>query len=235
MATSPSTLLLAGATGPTGAAMVRRLVGHPHFPRSIILAHTPVRRMLRAVTIHVVEPVVAASWPRIGAEVAVVMFDPPRLFHEREKALWTPTPDDLPALCHWLRACGVRTVALVQPHDAARLPAALQHGFANIDEQAIAALGFERLLILRSPRDRVDPRATHPLQRVAQALLGALRHLIPAQDRPVRPATVAEFVLAALQLAPAGVHVLSTSLLHAAAQGSAQAVLWNHFRRDPGP
>ena len=37
-----------------------------------------------------------AAWPRTQADVGVVLFDPPRLFHDRERALWTPTPQQLP-------------------------------------------------------------------------------------------------------------------------------------------
>ena len=40
----------------------------------------------------------ADDWPALEAETAVVLFDPPRLFYERERALWTPRPQELLAV-----------------------------------------------------------------------------------------------------------------------------------------
>src|SRR5690606_5780524 len=87
-----------------------------------------------------------------AADTGLVLFEPPRLFFDRERALWTPRPEQLPALAQWMRRSGVRTLAVVLPHAQGRLPEALKRGLASLDEQAVAALGFERLLIVRSAR-----------------------------------------------------------------------------------
>lgn len=226
-------LLLAGATGATGAAVVRRLAGHSTFRHTVILAREPVRELMRSMTLHVVAEIPDVRWPKVPADVAIVMFDPPRLYHRREQSLWTPQPAQVPELCQWLRECGVTTLAIVQPHDTGRLPAALQQGFLNLDEQSITTLGFARVLIIRSARDREADAALGFFPKTANMVLRALAHMIPAGDRPVRPATVADVVATALRFAPIGVHILSSKVLHEAAQGDVEKSVRAHLPQAP--
>jgi hypothetical protein len=153
------------------------------------------------------------------------MFDPPRMFYERERALWTPAPQQLPSLGRWLRASGVTTLAIVMPHAQMRLPDALKRGLANLDEHAVAQLGFERLLIVRSPSKPGAASASHPLQRLANWVLAALRYMVPTTEQPVRAVKVAQFVASALRLAPAGIHVAAPETVWQAAQGDVDAAV----------
>lgn len=231
-AAAAPTLLLAGATGPMGAAVLQRLGGSHRFAQVQVLAREAMRagpRWLQAVQVPADMPP-GEGWPRsVRADVAVVMFDPPRLFYQRERSLWTPSPDQLPALARWLRSAGVRTLAVVQPHALARLPEALKRGLANLDEQAVAAVGFERLLVLRTAQAPGEAAGATALQRLARWMLGALQHMVPAQERPVRAAAVAELLAAALDLAPAGIHIASPECVWRAAQrdgAHAEALRW---------
>lgn len=233
------TLLLAGATGSMGAAVLQRLGGSHRFAKVLVLARTTMRagpRRLHPVVVPASTPP-GEGWPStVHADVAVVMFDPPRLFYERERSLWTPSPEQLPALARWLHGVGVRTLAVVQPHTRARLPEALKRGLADLDEQAVAAVGFERLLLLRSAQAPHEAAADGPLlQRLARWMLGALHHMVPAQEQPVRAAAVAELLAAALELAPAGIHIASPERVWRAAQrdgARAEALRW--LRAAPG-
>lgn len=87
-------LLIAGATGALGNAVVRRLVGMHRARHTQVLATMPMRQGIRHVDTRVV-PVAApggddfSTWPLLPSDVAVVMFDPPRMFYSREKALQT--------------------------------------------------------------------------------------------------------------------------------------------------
>lgn len=225
-------LLLAGATGPMGAAVLQRLGGSHRFAQVQVLAREAMRtgpRRLQPVQVPAHTPP-GEGWPRtVRADVAVVMFDPPRLFYQRERSLWTPSPEQLPALAYWLHGVGVRTLAVVQPHTQARLPEALKRGLANLDEQAVAAVGFERLLLLRSARAPVQATGGTALQRLARWMLGALHHMVPAQEQPVRATAVAELLAAALELAPAGIHIASPERVWRAAQrdgARAEALRW---------
>lgn len=225
------TLLLAGATGPMGAAVLQRLGGSHRFAQVQVLAREAMRagpRRLLPVVVGNTPP--GEGWSRtVRADVAVVMFDPPRLFYERERSLWTPSPEQLPALAHWLHGVGVRTLAVVQPHTQARLPEALKRGLANLDEQAVAAVGFERLLLLRSAQAPREAAGGPLLQRLARWMLGALHYMVPAQEQPVRAAAVAELLAAALELAPPGIHIASPERVWRAAQrdgARAEALRW---------
>lgn len=177
------------------------------------------------------------AWPLTPAQVGVVMFEAARDHHERERALWTPRPEDLPALARWLQRCGVTTLALVLPHAQGRLPEALKRGLAGMDEHAVAALGFERLIIVRSAR-RPDalPAGAGLLLRLAGFMLSVFKYMVPNSEQPVRAVKVAELVELALALAPPGIHIAAPELVWQAAQGDAGAVAtrWLHHLPDAG-
>jgi hypothetical protein len=216
-------LLVAGATGVLGNEVLRRLLGSGRFAHTEVLATEAMSSGLAQVGIALTGPVSPDDWPPrpLPAHTGLIMFEPPRLYHGRERTLWTPTPEQLPALARWFRRCGVQTLVLVMPHAPGRLPEALKRGLANLDEQAVAALGFERVLLLRSARKADD--AAHKvhrgwLEQTAGWMLSTLKYMIPASEQPVRPAKLAEFVDAALQLLPPGTHVAAPELLWQAGQ-----------------
>ena len=218
------TLLIAGATGALGQELLRRLAGSHRFAHARVLAREPIRDGLRGVETYLSPGLPIAQWPLTSADTAVIAFDPPRMYHDRERALWVPQPSDLPELSRWLRACGVRTLAIVQPHDQGRLPEALKRGLASLDEEAVVALGFERVIIVRSARKPVAGRFANPAERLAAWMLSIARFMVPASEQPVRAGKVAELVDVALRIAPPGVHVAAPELVWRAAQGELQAV-----------
>lgn len=218
------TLLVAGAAGVLGAEVLRRLVGTQRMGATHVLVREPLQSGLRGVHGLVVDPVRPEAWPQPRGDVGLVMFDPPRLFYDRERALWTPTPAQLPTAARWMQACGVRTLAVVMPHAQGQLPEALKRGLANLDEQAVAALGFERLIIVRSARKPEAARAGRAPERLAQWMLGIFKFMVPSSEQPVRAAKVAELVDVALQTAPPGIHVAAPELVWRASQGDVRGV-----------
>ncbi|MDM0017320.1 hypothetical protein [Variovorax saccharolyticus] len=219
------TLLIAGATGALGHELVRRLAGRHRFDHTLVLAREPIRAGLPGVEPVQVPALPIAQWPTVAAHTALVLFEPPRLFYDRERALWTPEPAQLPALAGWLRACGVRTLAVVQPHDQGRLPEALKHGLASLDEQAVVALGFDRVLLVRSAQKPAAVRFANPGERLAAWMLSITRFMVPSSEQPARASKVAEMVDVALALAPPGVHVAAPELVWRATQGELRAVV----------
>ena len=233
-------LLIAGAGGVLGAEVAHRLIGSGRFSQVQVLLHAPMQVALRGVTSVLVPAALQhdppppgkpepAAWPPASADVAVVMFEPPRIYHQRERAFWTPTPARLASLAVWLRASGVRDLLVLVPHDTGRLPQALQRGLANLDEAAVAALGFERLLILRAARPAPARAGAGLLARLAGWMLGVAQYMVPKSQLPLRAVQLAPIVDAALALAPPGIHVLGPEVLHAAAQGKADAALRAQF------
>jgi hypothetical protein len=225
---SKGTLLIAGATGALGQELVRRLAGRHRFDHTVLLAREPIREGLSGVRTWLVpEParLPIEGWPRVPADTALVLFEPPRLYYDRERALWTPTPAQLPALARWLRACGVHSLAVVLPHVQGRLPEALKHGLASLDEQAVASLGFDRVLLVRTAEKPGPGRFANLGERLAAWMLSITRFMVPATEQPVRASKVAELVDLALRVAPPGVHVAAPELVWRATQGNLPGVV----------
>jgi len=212
-------LIIAGATGVLGNEVMRRLVGLRQFESTEVLAREPITPALRGVTVTVVNSGSPAQWMPTSADVAVILFDPPRLFHDRERALWTPSPEQLPHVANWMRRSGVQSLAVVLPHAQGRLPEALKRGLASLDEQAVAALGFERFLLIRSAQKPGSVNSRGLLPRVAHWMLSIARFMVPSSEQPVRASRVAELVAVALELAPRGIHIAAPELVWRAAQG----------------
>lgn len=233
-AAGEGTLLIAGATGALGQELVRRLAGRHRFDHTRVLAREPIRDGLRGVETLLAPAGEIAQWPPVAADVALVLFEPPRLYYDRERALWTPEPAQLPALARWLRASGVRTLAVVQPHEQGKLPEALKRGLASLDEEAVVALGFERVIIVRSAQKPAAARFSNPAERLAAWMLSVARFMVPTSEQPVRATKVAELVDLALRIAPPGVHVAAPELVWQAAQGELRAVVDGWFRGRAG-
>ena len=195
-----------------------------------VLATLPLAQGMRQVSAHVVnadnlditDTDNFSQWPCVDTDVAVVMFDPPRMFYGRERALWTPSPAQLPALGAWIKSCGAHTLAVVLPHAQGSLPRALQRGLASLDEHALAALGFERLLIVRTAQKPAARRNRNVLEATAAWMLSTLTIMVPSNEQPVRASKVAQLVDLALQLlpqCPPGIFIAAPELVWEAAQG----------------
>lgn len=211
-------LLLAGATGPLGNEVLSRVVGAQNYALVQVLAREPYVQGLRGMELLAQQHDDVCQWPVQQADVGLIMFEPPRPYYQRERALWTPQPEQLQALAQWMLRCGVQTLAVVLPHDMGSLPQALKQGLANLNEQGVAALGFERLIFVRSAREAHKAAAGHWLQRTAKTMLSALSYMLPQAERPVRAMHVARLVEAALLKAPPGIHVAPPELVWRAAQ-----------------
>ncbi|KQU82323.1 hypothetical protein ASC78_17145 [Variovorax sp. Root318D1] len=218
------TLLIAGATGALGQELLRRLAGSHRFAHVRVLSREPIRDGMRGVESCLSPDLPIAQWPLTSADTAVIAFDPPRMYHDRERALWMPQPSDLPELSRWLRACGVRTLAIVQPHDQGKLPEALKRGLASLDEQAVVANGFDRVILVRSARKPLNAKFANPAERLAAWMLSIVRFMVPSSEQPVRAAKVAELVDLSLRIAPPGVHVAAPEVVWESAQGDMHAV-----------
>ena len=223
-------LVIAGATGALGNEVLRRLVGLQQFQSTQVLAREPIKTGVRGVAATVVPSGSPAGWPLLPADIGLVMFDPPRLFHDRERALWTPRPEDMLEVAEWMHRSGVTTLAVVLPHAQGRLPEALKRGLASLDEQAVAALGFERLLYVRSAQKAAAAGTGGFLPGVARWMLSTLKYMVPSSEQPVRAVKVAQFVAGALRLAPPGIHIAAPELVWRAAQGDLDAQLRQWLR-----
>lgn len=234
-------LVVAGGAGVLGTELLTRLVASQRYRHTQVLVREPFTMGLRHVSTTVLPestpPAEPRQWPHLQADMALVVFDTPRLYYDRERALWMPRPDELLPLAAWLRASGVHTLAVVLPHAQGRLPEAVKRGLANLDEQAVAALGFERLLLVRTARKPAAPDGQRNLfEKVAGGMLSVFGYMVPQSEQPVRASRVAAFVMSALQLAPPGIHIAAPETVWRALQGDVDQTVrdWLGARATPG-
>ena len=218
-----SRVLVAGAGGVLGSAVIEQLLGSHRFQRVAALVQQPVQAAMKG---FVAVQDSDAALRVFAADTALVMFDRAREVHRREVAFVRVQPDALPRLAARLQAAGARRLIVVVPHRASLLPMALQQGLATLDEAAVAGLGLEQLVFMRTAqsvhagRGRPEDPASLP-QRLAGWMLSQLHWLVPQHEQPVQAVTVAKVAAAlALQLpaAPHGTRVLPSQLLWHAAQ-----------------
>jgi hypothetical protein len=214
-------VLVAGGAGVLGAAVLEHLLGIHAFSQVSVVVNQPLGAALRG--LHpVLWPHGLAPRPELpGVETAVVVFDRERHANGREQPFFKPDPQHLPLLADSLHRAGVRHLLVVLPHDATRLPRALRHGLANLDEHAVAQLGFEHLVFMRAAQPAPGAVLTHPGERLARWMLSQLQLMVPQRDRPVRASKVAAFaaqLAARLAASPPGTRVVPPELVWEAAQ-----------------
>jgi hypothetical protein len=190
-----ATLLVAGAGGPLGSAVLEHVLATQRFAGVRVLVTQPLQTSVKGLETLIVAPFDEAVPIRPGlADTALVVFDVKRHANGREEAFLRPEPRTLPRLAGWLRDCGVRDLVVVMPHNAASLPQALKAGLADLDEHAVVELGFEHVVFVRSARAPIGVRSNLWLQRLADGVLAQLRVMTPQPDQPVRSNKVAQFV-----------------------------------------
>jgi hypothetical protein len=212
--------IVAGGAGVLGAAVLEQLLASRVFGHVGVLVTQPLNAALRGL----VAVSADAGGPREhGTEdTALVVFDRERHANGRDSAFLKPQPADLPVLAGRLRERGVRHLLVVLPHAAASLPEALKRGLASLDEQAVAALDFDHVVLMRSARPPDVQAARGALQRVAHGVLAQMRLMVPQREQPVRAPKVAQFavrVAEALPQSPPGTRVLPPDIVWQAAQG----------------
>lgn len=242
-------VLLVGAHGRLGWAVIERLAASGRIEHIGTLAHRHVHTAFRALVPMADDDAVIS---RFGADVAIVAFDRPRPGRARDaawpddepaEAFVQPRPQDMVALARRLHAAGTRSLVVAMPHAPTLMSAALQQGLASLDEAQVASIGFEQLVVMRmAQRGGTDAEGTRasPPQRLANWMLSQLHWLVPRSEQPVRLTTVAQ-VAAALALllpaAPKATRVLPGALIWQAAQTKDVEALmraWLHGQVLPG-
>lgn len=232
-------VLVVGGGGALGAAVLEQLLSGRRYSRVGVLAQPALQPALRGLL-----PVVDddAALAVFQPDTALIVFDRERHANGRDAAFVRPEPAGLLPLARRLHGHGVRTLLVVVPHSPALLPDALKFGLATLDEAAVAALGYERLIFMRMAQAGATSNTPGlaPPQRLAAWMLRQLHFMVPQSEQPVRAATVArvacELVLQLSQAAP-GTRVLPADVLARAAQGVDVAELvgaWLAGRALPG-
>jgi len=214
-------VLVAGGAGALGSAVLEHLLASGAFAQVAVLVEQPLNVALRRLVAVPLRSLDEALTRGEAEDTAIVVFDRERHANGREQAFARPRPEALPALAAQLHRRGVRRLVVVVPHAAASLPQALRQGLANLDEHAVASLGFEHLVFIRSAQASQAQREEGAMQRLAHWVLAQLQLMIPQRDKPVRPAKIAQFaaqLAAQLPQAPHGTRVVPPEVVWEAAQ-----------------
>jgi hypothetical protein len=221
----PLRVVVFGGGGPLGSAVLEALLaqaGGAVVGVAVGQPMTPALRGLHAVMHD------AHGLANFAPHAALLVFDRKRHANGRDEAFVSPQPVDLLPWAQQLYAAGVRQLVVAVPHTAALLPQALLHGLANLDEGAVAALGFEQLVFMRMARaGRALAAGSAPApswpQRVADWMLLQMRLMVPVSEQPVRVAVVADVLASLVYLLPRAApatRVLPPVVLWHAAQGA---------------
>ena len=216
------TIVVAGGGGALGAELLEQLLASRAFAHVRVLVtqafHATVQG-LEPLHVDAFDAPAPAAAP--VAQIAVVVFDRARHANGRDAAFLRPAPDALPALAQRLRHAGVADLVVVLPHHAALLPQALKAGLANLDEHAVAALGFDHVVFMRSAQAPAEASGGRGLQRLADLVLAQLRLMTPQALQPARAKKVAALAVAlarALPASAAGTRVMAPEQVWHAAQ-----------------
>lgn len=214
--------LVLGAGGWLGAAMLTQVLSAGHARVGALVGQRMVstHRGLLALTPEQLAVPDAAAKERWSGASAYLVLERPGLTGARDAAFIAPQVADLLTLGRQLRALGVTRLFVLVPHAVNSLPEALKQGFADADEQALAGLGFEQLVLVHNSRERVAPTGQTWLQKLGALWWAQLRWMLPDAERPLRSVALARVVVSAerlLRAAGPGVHVLPQDLASRAA------------------
>lgn len=215
------TALVVGAGGALGSALLGEALVAGRFQQVAALVAGPLRSALRG--LKALPPSALQGDPvPLHVDVAFIVFERARHANGRDEAFVQPDPASLVALAGALHARGVRRLLVVVPHAPALLPGALRAGFASVDEHAVAALGFEQLVFLRTAQAGAAAGGAWPA-RFAGWWLSQLSWMVPSAQAPVRAVRLAALVVTLARLLPgaaAGTRVAPPELMWQANQAA---------------
>lgn len=206
-------LLVVGAGGTLGSAVMAEALVAGRFAQVLALVAGPISSAMRGFV--PLDATALAGGEGGAADAAVLVLERQRHSNGRDDAFAPVQVTDLLPLAQQLRRAGVRRLIVVVPHAPALMPQALAHGLASLDEAAVAALGFEHLVMLRTPQD-VAAAPARGLERLAALWLSQLRWMVPQRQQSLRAVALARCVVQlarSLPPAPPGTRVIAPETL----------------------
>ena len=213
------TVLLAGASGLIGRALLEALLAPTRSERVVVLARRPLaseRTRDARVSVRVGDMAALAADARGARDVCIALGTTIKVAGS-EAAFRAVDFDLVVAIARAARSAGARRLAVVSALGADARSRVFYNRVKGEAEQALATLGYESLVIAR-PSLLLGDRAAlgQPTRRgevLAARLLGPVLGWVPASVRPIAAGVVARAMLVALDEARPGMRVLSSAEL----------------------
>ncbi|HSC64562.1 MAG TPA: NAD(P)H-binding protein, partial [Caldimonas sp.] len=213
----PGTVLLAGATGLVGRALLARLLAADRPQRVVVLARKP---LPSTVARHPRLTVLVGDMTSLAAEAGAVddvyiALGTTIKVAGSEAAFRAVDLDLVVAFARAARQAGARRLAVVSALGADRRSRVFYNRVKGEMEETVAGLGYESVVLARPSLLLGDRELLgQPTRRGevwAARLLGPLLPLVPAGVRPIAAPTVAAAMVAALDQGGPGTRVLSSA------------------------
>ena len=209
-------VLLVGATGLVGRALLERLLAEERSEQVTVLARKPLPAAASRhprLTVLVGDLVALAAQASAIDDVCIALGTTIKVAGS-QAAFRAVDLDLVVAVARAARAAGATRLAVVSALGADRASRVFYNRVKGEMEEAVAALGYEAVVIAR-PSLLIGERAalgqpTRAGEVWAARLLGPVLPLVPASVRPIAAATVASAIVAALDAGAPGVRVLSS-------------------------
>jgi uncharacterized protein YbjT (DUF2867 family) len=213
------TVLLAGASGLIGRALLEALLAPTRSERVVVLARRPLasdRTRDARVSVRVGDMATLAADARGARDVCIALGTTIKV--AGSQAAFRAVDFDLVVqVARAARSAGARRLAVVSALGADARSRVFYNRVKGEAEQALATLGYESLVIARPSLLLGDRAALGQTTRrgevLAARLLGPVLGWVPASVRPIAAGVVAKAMLMALDEARPGTHVLSSAEL----------------------
>ncbi|MFT3665238.1 NAD(P)H-binding protein [Piscinibacter sp.] len=220
MPNPPRTVLLAGATGLVGRALLAQLLEHP----GIAHVHVLLRRAAPSIAahpkleLHVVDFAHLRRLPRVD-DVYIALGTTLKAAGS-ESAFRQVDHGHVIAVARAAREAGARRLAVVSALGADAGSRVFYNRVKGEMEADAAALGYDEVCFAQPSLLLGDRAALGQPQRPAEAwagrLLGPVARLLPRGVRPIRADDVAAALIAATLAGKPGVHRLASARMHGA-------------------
>jgi hypothetical protein len=227
-------VLIVGGGGVLGSALLAEALVAGRFQRVASVVALPLTSTVRGFEPWPQERLAAGQAPTCN--LAFVVYERERHSNGRDEAFHAPEPGQLVATARSLCQAGVRRLIVVVPHAAALLPHALKGGFATEDETAVAALGFEHVVFVRTAQAGRAAAGGTWITGFANWWLSQLTWMVPQREQPVRAVRLAALMVVlarVLQSAAPATRVLPPDVLWDAAQSSDAGRVFDQWLSGP--
>jgi len=212
VAAGPRRLLVAGATGRLGEALLNEALARGGYDEVVALAEVDATMSLGLRGLSLAPLHALPSLEAVMVAQSVVDAPDARSYHGRDAPFVQVDPARMPSIAQAAAGAGARVLVLVHPLPAWQQLSALHLGLAGDAELSIARLPFESVTVLR-PVASSGSASGGWLQRIAHVYLSLQLLMMPRSLPTLTSTQVARVAVDLLREPAGGVRVLGAAQL----------------------